>query len=1165
VKEYGTELFEQVFGDRRAFAAYQRVAGNLSQLEIMIQGDPAFQGLHWEALWDGDMPRPLALDAVVVRQRRGLNGGGPVVVRQDATVLNLLVVTARPNEGQDVGYRTISRPLVAAIANAQLPVNVEFVRPGTYEAFVQQLAARGEGYYHMVHFDLHGGLMTFEQFQAQREAQSQTFQRGYDLPELKAYEGVQAFLFFEGDETGQAIGVTAQELSDRLKTYGIAACVLNACQSAKQVQPSPLAPLPEGEGNTAIAVTETSLGARLMDAGMRMVVAMAYSVTVDAAKLLVTQLYGELFAGVAIDRALQRARRALHGRKERSVYFGQKVDLEDWLLPVVYRNQNVDLKLRRMYPEEQEAYFAAAGARFQFGQGFRTEYGFVGRDLEILQIERGLIREGNVLMLYGMGGTGKTTLLQYLRDWWVQTGFVAGVSYFGYDDRAWTLPQILFNVARDVLTEVELRSFQAMPQIAQVGQLAQVLRSRDWLIVLDNLESVTGQALAIMNTLVEPEQEAIRDFLLRLVGGRTRVILGSRRREPWLAGVYGGNEYELRGLDQQARSDLAEKVLERHIKDGAKRRAVLADREFKQLMKLLAGYPLAIEVVLGNLGRQSVGEVLRGLDAADVQLDRAGSKTESILQCVEYSHRNLSVAAQEALLCLAPFSGFLVRGLLEQYVDELKKLEPFRDYQFADLDRAISEAINWGLLSPHEMGIPDLLTIQPVFPYFLKTKLAAQDKAFQLALRLGFKNHYEGLAGSYQQLMQSKEPQERQLGIVFCKWEYENLYAALSIALEQQESVAIYFCLSTYCDHNQDIQLKQSLSEEVAETHKAYSHEIITGKIGLEVIMVLDRLANCYLMTKQYKDSRDSYQRVLTLLSTLQGVDLRQIQSAQAITYHQLGRVAEELREFDEARNNYQQALQINIEFNDRYEQAGTYHQLGIVAEELREFDEARKNYQQALQIYIEFNDRYEQADTYHQLGIVAQELREFDEARKNYQQALQIFIEFNDRYSQARTYHQLGIVAQELREFDEARNNYQQALQIYIEFNDRYEQAGTYHQLGMVAQELREFDEARNNYQQALQIKIEFNDRYEQAGTYHQLGMVAQELQEFDEARTNYLKALVIYVEFNDWHNLAIVVRSCGRIYKTQPSPQFLTQISQGLGTSEAEVLQLFAATPTE
>ncbi len=142
-----------------------------------------------------------------------------------------------------------------------------------------------------------------------------------------------------------------------------------------------------------------------------------------------------------------------------------------------------------------------------------------------------------------------------------------------------------------------------------------------------------------------------------------------------------------------------------------------------------------------------------------------------------------------------------------------------------------------------------------------------------------------------------------------------------------------------------------------------------------------------------------------------------------------------------------------------------------MVALELREFEQARNDYQQALQIKIEFNDRYSQASTYHQLGMVAQELREFEQARNDYQQALQIKIEFNDRYSQASTYHQLG--RQELREFEMTTNK---PCKSTSSSTIATQQAGTYHQLGMVAQELREFEQARNDYQQALQIKIEFN-----------------------------------------------------------------------------------------
>ena len=77
------------------------------------------------------------------------------------------------------------------------------------------------------------------------------------------------------------------------------------------------------------------------------------------------------------------------------------------------------------------------------------------------------------------------------------------------------------------------------------------------------------------------------------------------------------------------------------------------------------------------------------------------------------------------------------------------------------------------------------------------------------------------------------------------------------------------------------------------------------------------------------------------------------------MTYHQLGRVAEELRSYEEARQYYQQALDIYIEFGDRYEQASTYGQLGLLAEQLGKLEESKTHLLQVLQIYLEFNDEH--------------------------------------------------------------------------------------------------------------------------------------------------------------------------------------------------------------
>ena len=110
-----------------------------------------------------------------------------------------------------------------------------------------------------------------------------------------------------------------------------------------------------------------------------------------------------------------------------------------------------------------------------------------------------------------------------------------------------------------------------------------------------------------------------------------------------------------------------------------------------------------------------------------------------------------------------------------------------------------------------------------------------------------------------------------------------------------------------------------------------------------------------------------------------------------------------------------------------------------MVAQEQRKWEEAEAYYQQALQIKIEYQDRYAQANTYHNLGIVAREQRKWEEAEEYYQQALQIYIEYQDRYAQASTYHQLGRVAEEQRQWEQARDYYLIALETYVAFSDGY------------------------------------------------------------------------------------------------------------------------------
>src|SRR5205823_299397 len=115
--------------------------------------------------------------------------------------------------------------------------------------------------------------------------------------------------------------------------------------------------------------------------------------------------------------------------------------------------------------------------------------------------------------------------------------------------------------------------------------------------------------LSIQHTLSPDEQDALRGFLRDLARGKTKVLLASRSDEDWLAkGTFDDNIYDLLGLDNEAVFTLAERILERH---GVTK--YLQSNDLSRLLKLLDGFPLALEVVLANLAHQSPSQILNAL------------------------------------------------------------------------------------------------------------------------------------------------------------------------------------------------------------------------------------------------------------------------------------------------------------------------------------------------------------------------------------------------------------------------------------------------------------------------------------------------------------------------------------------------------------------------
>src|SRR3954451_2994134 len=157
LRAWGSEAFETLFGAGLARDYYRDATrGGYTELHLAVSSDDArILAWPWEALRD-----PLVGDlAHHCRIERQLNDVGeppelsPALSRER---IGILLVTARPYEG-DVGYRSISRPLVELIHNGHLPATVKVLRPPTLDRLREELRTH-TGAYHIVHFDGHGGF-----------------------------------------------------------------------------------------------------------------------------------------------------------------------------------------------------------------------------------------------------------------------------------------------------------------------------------------------------------------------------------------------------------------------------------------------------------------------------------------------------------------------------------------------------------------------------------------------------------------------------------------------------------------------------------------------------------------------------------------------------------------------------------------------------------------------------------------------------------------------------------------------------------------------------------------------------------------------------------------------------------------------------------------------
>jgi tetratricopeptide (TPR) repeat protein len=1073
LEQWGVHVFDALFDNRDAGMMYGRAISNgLTELQLQISSDdPGILAWPWEALQDsrtGTLAHLCQIERVLNKIEQPL----PLSSDLPGDRLNILMVTARPYQ-QDVGLRSVSRPLVDLIHEGKLPAEIHILRPPTFENLKDHLRAH-PNYYHILHFDGHGGY-------SQTPASD-----GY------TYKGHMGCLVFENND-GQENLVTADKLSVLLREHDIPAVVLNACQSA----------MIHDEAEDPFAMVAASM----IKAGIRSVTAMAYSLYVSGAKVFLPAFYKGLFQTGKMPQAVRMGRQEMLEKDVRMSSRGE-FPLKDWVLPVLYQQAALDFSFA--IPKKQTAKAPQLSLDDQAEKSFthnlpnyESIHGCIGRDSDMLQLERGMRKSAPVLLIHGMGGIGKTTLALGFLEWLAKTGGLENEPFWFSFQEIMSAEYVINRMGEKIFGT----QFNVIPMNQKINHLGKALCDYPFWVVWDNFESVHGMSENnIKGRLSETDQDILNQLIKKLIKGKSKIIMTSRSKESWLRSEHR-IRINLSGLAGEEQWEFCQTILS-NMGITINRK----DPELIALMNMLHGHPLSMRVILPLLENRSARDIqsmiTENLNLMKKETDPAQQHLFAILRFIE---TDLPDHLQPLLIPLSFHEAFVHGEILKSIVEK-------KDASLTQSVPLFLKTLCHAGLMNELPGTPNVFQLHPALTGYLRGYLQVDNTTMD-----AWAASFVDITGRIASGLAPKQLHEQRFmfHLYGASFNY-GLRHAMRLNMLIYAS-AFLKAIGTFAQNSLDYDAARDAYTRWSEVEKQRGNKEEEAASYHQLGMIAEKQRDFAAAESWYRKSLE--------INEKQGNE-----NGAAATYDQLGSIALEQRDFAAAESWYRKSLEINEKQGNEHGAASTYHQLGRIAEEQRDFAAAESWYRKSLDINEKIGNEHVAAMTYHQLGRIAEEQRDFAAAESWYRKSLEISEKQGNEHGAANTYHQLGILAEEQRDFAAAESWYRKSLEIFEKQCNEHGAAMTYHQLGLIAQEQRDFTAAESWYRKSLEISEKQGNEHGAANTFCQLGILAALQIKFEEAGQWLIKSILVFARCNDNHNVQVVANNFMILYKQSP-----------------------------
>ena len=1080
-RNLGRLLFESVFGTGEARAVLDSATeeGLSGYCLAIVSERQEFISLPWE-LMNSPETGYLSSSLMSVVRQTSVSPAAPFEPSLTSEQLNILVVS--PFHGDLNGNYAggLAPSLVPVLESLDVQVELDFLRRPSFDALTRTLQDR-PSHYHAIHLD---GMFLDDEGRLLLESADASLQP-----------------------------VTAKQLSEAL--LGAHLPIVIAVSGDR------------GSRQAALSHAWDRLGLELAMAGMLVSLILPYHLRGNnVAEGFLRRFYQTLAQGKDVGAALAAARLGLMEEPQRQTIAGPQVSW-DWITPSVYQSRSYSppaiqadrssLLGRPVIQTEQEAepegQFPAAG-----------QYGLVGRQEELAQLERQLERD-SVVLLTGNTGAGKTELALELARWLQKTGrreLPGGVFYSPFEiAHAASLERVIHEIGTAVLG---LR-FADLNAERQRGWVVEYLKEQPSLLILDGAENIAGFPPGTPGQLDESEQAEFAQFLAEVTGaGASRVLLTSRNTsEDWLSVQH--SRIALGGLNTYDRNELAAAIL---AKAG-----VAGDRVNEDVVRLLddiQGHPLACQVALPLLREVPASIIRNELQRSVAELPDSATepgRDDFLTALMEYSWTKMSHRSRTHL----PFLSLFQRRVMMDILTHITQESAYRG--------ALGEELGWGacrtlLRSGLAAGFlepisPSVYQIHPAVPRFLGSKLGRQLRGDAISrLESEFVRVYADTADYFMESLYENQDS----GATAVLAEEGNLNQALGLALEAQQwdnaQLIIQPLAQVYRMQRRIPELRRLRGQLLEAVGGSSDAAIEAGAIDLWLYLLGTDVSES-VEQGEVARAQQLNQQLADYLTDQPDADS---DPRVASVYHQFGAIALIYRRLDEAAGWFQRSLEIIESGEDRSSVADDYFALGQVRQYQRLYTEAKEWYGKALDIHQRLPDEEEMVKDYRALGLVTQLRFEHKEAESWYQRARDMVEEHRDEETAAQVYHELGTVCHAQYNFDEAKNWYQQALGLSDRLGNQAQMATELHFLGLLEQDRGiVYDEAEEWYLAALERREELGDRRGAGDECRQLGVLFHEQKRYDEAENWYHQAREIFEELGDAQRVARTYGQLGMV----------------------------------